>query len=519
VFIYHTLSQECRFVAYLTAILEYMQGQIDTGPAEASGAESRRTIVDQAIMILDGMRSEGECALYSVGEQGSASTVYLASTWNHNAKPKPLGRPSTEVRALLETVHRDTMGNVSCTCDCGRRYSQAPCVHKFALQALESPRLASAISLQKGPKVVEIPCDRTGERVFGVYWNAGSPSPKRTMVHHGEAAQMGWFCEGMKDGCSKTADCSHIQGVKRALGRPGGVAKLSKSVFSESQLELAMTSLRAGLVDSRGGNVTAHGGPGTADSDVDGYLAELVVGSHERAACSGPDCFCKQHPRAFGGSQPDGEPCTARCCNSAPKNGKRARSEQAESSGELAGVATSSNKRRGKTHEVANSEPLETEQPDARGGMEEVEPDEDGVSAEEAGRRMDNALRVDDQAAFLIPVCNTCVCPSSVCTHGASSIVAAVLPMDAEGVQLEVPKLVRPTDSWQVHDPEVMLLRNPVRISELTARDFGELSTARVLSAPCPRAAPPCGTEWSGLWQRAQIYDLGWSQKVKDPGA
>ncbi|GAQ93575.1 hypothetical protein KFL_016680010 [Klebsormidium nitens] len=151
----------------------------------------------------------------------------------------------------------------------------------------------------------------------------------------------------------------------------------------------------------------------------------------------------------------------------------------------------------------------------ARGSMEEVEPDADGVPLEGTGRSKDNALRIDDQAPFLIPVCNACACPSSTCTHGASSGIAAVLPMDAEGVQLEVPKLVRPTDSWQVHDPEVLLLRNPVRVSELTARDFGELSAAGVLSAPCPRSAPPCGTKWSGLWQRAQIHDLGWSQEVK----
>jgi hypothetical protein len=110
-------------------------------------------------------------------------------------------------------------------------------VHKLALKALESPRLASAISLQKGPRVVEIPCDRSGERVFRGYWNAGSPSPQRTMVHHGEGAQMGWYCEGRKSGCSKTTDCSHIQGVKRALSRPSGVDKLSKSSFSEGQLE------------------------------------------------------------------------------------------------------------------------------------------------------------------------------------------------------------------------------------------------------------------------------------------
>ncbi|GAQ77801.1 hypothetical protein KFL_000040010 [Klebsormidium nitens] len=372
-----------------------VEGQLHARSGEASSADDCRTIVDQAVMYLDGLRS-GECALYNVGEQGSASTVYLASTGNHNAaRPKPLGRPS-KVRALLETVHRDTLGNLSCTCDRGRLYARAPCVHKLALQTLEPPRLASAISLQIGTRVMEIPCDRTGERVFGVYWNVGSPSPQRTMVHYGEGARMGWYCEGRKSGCSKTADCSHIQGVKRALSGPSGVDKLSKSSFSEGQLELAKTSLKDGLV---------------------------------------------------------------RCCTSAQTNGKRARSEQGESSGGIGEASARSGKRRTKSFWTA--EGTETEEPDAAtGSTGEAESD----AAEERGRGTESALQVEDRNAFSIPVCNICVCPSNVCTHGASHGIATVLPMEAEGVQLEVPKLVRPTDSWQVHDPEVLLLQRPVRV-------------------------------------------------------
>ena len=86
--------------------------------------------------------------------------------------------------------------------------------------------------------------------------------------------------------------------------------------------------------------------------------------------------------------------------------------------------------------------------------------------------------------------------------------------MEAEGVQLEVPKLVRPTDSWHVHDPEVTQLQNPVKVSDLTDRDFKELSAAGYLSAPCPRAPPPCKSGWAGLWQVAQIHSLQWSQEV-----
>ncbi|GAQ90243.1 hypothetical protein KFL_006170110, partial [Klebsormidium nitens] len=484
-----------------------VEGQPHTGNGEASDVEDCRTIVDQAMMYLDGLGSE-ECTLYNVGEHGSASTVYLASTWNHNsAKPKPLGRPS-KVRALLEMVHRDTMGNLSCTCDRGRLYSQAPCVHKLALQALELPGLASAKSLQKGSRVVEIACDRTGERVFGVYWNAGSPSPQRTMVHYGEGPQMGWYCEGRKSGCSKTADCSHIQRVKRALSESSGVEKLSRSSFSEEQLELAKTSLKDGLGDSRGGDCVAQSGQCAPDADVDGYLAELVVGSHERAACEGPSCFCKQHPRVFGGADVDEEPCAARCCASAQTNGKRARSEQGESSSGVGEASARSGKRRTKSFWTAKGTEMGGSNA-ATGSVEEA----DLETAEERGRGTESAPQVDDRNAFSIPVCSLCVCPSNVCTHGASRGAATVLPMEAEGVQLEVPKLVRPTDSWQVHDPEVSLLRRPVRVSELTARDFEELSTAESLSAPCPRAPPPCRTRWLGLWQSAHVYDLYWSQE------
>jgi hypothetical protein len=497
------------FAKYLTTFLVWTQGQPHTENGDASGAEDRRTTIDQAVMYLDGLRS-GECAFYSVGEQESAGTVYLASTWNHNgARPKPLGRPS-KVRALLETVHRDTMGNLSCTCDRGRLYSQAPCVHKLTLQAFGSPRLASAISLQKGTRVVEIACDRTGERVFGVYWNAGSPSPQRTMVHYGEGPQMGWYCEGRKSGCSKTADCSHIQRVKRALSESSGVEKLSRSSFSEEQLELAKTSLKDGLGDSRGGDCVAQSGECAPDADVDGYLAELVVGSHERAACEGPSCFCKQHPRVFGGADVDEEPCAARCCASAQTNGKRVRSEQGEDSSGVGKASAKSGKRRTKSFWAAQG--IETEGSNVAtgsAGKAELE------TAEERGRGTESAPQVDDRNAVSIPVCNICVCPSNVCTHGAFRGAATVLPMEAEGVQLEVPKLVRPTDSWQVHDPEVSLLRRPVRVSELTARDFEELSAAKSLSAACPQGPPPCRTRWLGLWQIAHIYGLYWSQEVK----
>ncbi|GAQ91305.1 hypothetical protein KFL_007620010 [Klebsormidium nitens] len=117
----------------------------------------------------------------------------------------------------------------------------------------------------------------------------------------------------------------------------------------------------------------------------------------------------------------------------------------------------------------------------------------------------------------VIRVCVSCVCPASACPHVAGSpLWAPVLPLDAKGVQLEVPKLVRPTDSFEVHDPLVTSLRRPVRVSELVQRDFEELSAAGCLSAPCPKPGlAPCGTAWQALLQSACVHSLRWSQEVK----
>jgi hypothetical protein len=147
--------------------IHMQEGRSQASPTGDCDADGRLTIAAQAARFINGIKS-GQCVLYNVGED-SPSTVYLGTAWDHNnARPKPLGRPS-KVRALLETVHWDTTGKPSCTCDRGRLYFDAPCVHKLALQALETPRLASHVSLQRGARVVEAPCDGAGERVFGVY--------------------------------------------------------------------------------------------------------------------------------------------------------------------------------------------------------------------------------------------------------------------------------------------------------------------------------------------------------------
>ncbi|GAQ88997.1 hypothetical protein KFL_004770040 [Klebsormidium nitens] len=440
-------------------------------PTETRDAEGRLTVAAQAAKFLAGIKA-GHCVLYTVGEEDSASSVYLATTWDHNAaRLKPLGRPS-KVRALLETVHWDTSGAASCTCDRGRLFFGAPCVHKLALQALEGPRQASHISLQRGARVVEAPC-RPGERVFGVYWNAASPSPHRTMVHFGASERFPWYCEGRQGGCSKTADCSHILEVKSALQRPEGVPRLSGCLFSEEQLERALVSVHrgGGVVRIEAGGAAARGtrercaagaqGPAgdegspsvDASAELEANLLELVIGGHHEATCKGESCFCKQHPTLFGGVDLGGEACASRCCSSASASGKRARSEQVD--GGAAVEAKRGVKRRGKHFWAARGH--DAAEPMAAGDARSCEDSEvEGCSGVGVGRR----------GEVMVPVCTSCACPSRVCKHGVSGRVAVVLPMEAEGVQVEIPKLVRLVDSWDVHDPEVTLLREPVRWSQ-----------------------------------------------------
>jgi hypothetical protein len=119
-----------------------------------------------------------------------------------------------------------------------------------------------------------------------------------------------------------------------------------------------------------------------------------------------------------------------------------------------------------------------------------------------------------EQGRGVIRVCSSCTCPSLACLHAEPARVAVVMPMGAEGIQVESPKLVRPTDGLAVHDPPVTLLKQPMRVSQLVARDFEELSRMAGLYAPCPKQAPPCGTGWSSLMQTSHIYSLDWSQEV-----
>jgi hypothetical protein len=97
---------------------------------------------------------------------------------------------------------------------------------------------------------------------------------------------------------------------------------------------------------------------------------------------------------------------------------------------------------------------------------------------------------VGTQGQGLIRVCGSCICPSTACLHVESARVAVVMPMGGEGIQVETPKLVRPTDGLAVYDPPVTLLKQPVRVSQLVARDFEELNRMEGLCAPCPKENP-----------------------------
>jgi hypothetical protein len=310
-------------------------------------------------------------------------------------------------------------------------------------------------------------------------------------VHFNAEAEFQWNCEGRRAGCSKTADCCHLQEVKRALQRREGVIRLEGCLFSELELERARLWLhqKDGEVAARkqhAASTPPQAGEGSravgkaghqeeleALTDEERYLLGLVAGEMHDAVCKGDVCFCKQHLSLFGGMDLDREPCEGRCCSPANSSaaGKRPRAEM-EKGALVTGSAQRKVKRRSKTCWAA--QPLLEATCD-----DVVDLGEGGPSACLAGG---------------IRVCGSCICPSTACLHVEPARVAVVMLMGAEGIQVETPKLVRPTDGLAVHDPPVTLLKQPVRVSQLAVRDFEELSGMAGLCAPCPKELPPCGT-------------------------
>jgi hypothetical protein len=305
-------------------------------------------------------------------------------------------------------------------------------------------------------------------------------------------------------------------GQKSAAKGREGVTRLEGCLFSESELERARLWLHQKDGEVAAGKQHAASTPPQAGeagcvasearyqkelealTDEERYLLGLAAGERHGAVCKGDVCFCKQHLSLFGGIGLDRQPCEGRCCSPANSSatGKRPRAET-ENGSFVTGSAQRGVKRRSKTYWAA--QPLLEATCD-----DVVDLGEGGPSACSAG----------GQGPDVIRVCGSCNCPSTACLHVEPARVAVVMLMGAEGIHVETPKLVRSTDGVAVHDPPVTLLKQPVRVSQLVARDFEELSKMAGLCAPCPRELPPCGTGWLSLMHTSHIYSLDWSQEV-----
>ncbi|GAQ90525.1 hypothetical protein KFL_006520010, partial [Klebsormidium nitens] len=112
-----------------------------------------------------------------------------------------------------------------------------------------------------------------------------------------------------------------------------------------------------------------------------------------------------------------------------------------------------------------------------------------------------------------VPVCVECV---GLCVHGDSgpSQSAPVLSLFAKGVQRTVPRVLRADE--RVHDPVIIALRNPLRLSQMGYSDFKELGAGGRLLAPCPKAPPPCLTTWRLTPEKGvTIYDAQWTLETQ----
>jgi hypothetical protein len=175
-------------------------------------------------------------------------------------------------------------------------------------------------------------------------------------------------------------------------------------------------------------------------TDEERYLLGLVAGERHDAVCKGANCFCKQHLLLFGGVGLDRQLCEGRCCSPANSSaaGKRPRAET-ENGAFVTGFAQRGVKRRSKTFRAA--------QPLLEATCDDV------VDLGEGGP---SACSARGQGPDVIHVCGSCICPLTTCLHVEPARVAVVMLMGAEGIQVETPKLVRPTDGLAVHDPPLL---------------------------------------------------------------
>ncbi|GAQ92640.1 hypothetical protein KFL_010800040 [Klebsormidium nitens] len=452
-------------------------GAVEETSTEGAASPLARGIKEQALRCLVLMTAPEQSVrvLLPTGSASPPLRLYMTA-WDHNGegRPKGLGKPS-KIHALPETVWWSTLGELCCTCDRGRLMGDAPCVHKLAMAAFSkswasTAELPTHESLGRGARVERVGSDETGS-YFAVADNLQRPpSPQRRMVFR--SSKGGWYCEGKRDGCPSLVDCSHVMAAKGALRNEGDLPVADQMVLRllEPLSEAALDWLEAWNGELPKIGKTPAVGPPSQERDDDGlskeerYLIELLERRpHERAACAGDSCFCRQHDRLFGEGSEQGE---------AAAHVKNARSSRGP--GERRRL-------RRITCLLANG----------RGATRLS-----GRHTSEAlSRRRKKGGALDRQRM-----------------RGGKRQSEL---LTTEAAQVTRPKLARPSDSHAVHDPMVASLDSPVPVSKLRDCHFRELSEKGLLSAPCPLESPACGGSWVEAWTEADVTASQWSQRVR----
>ncbi|GAQ93518.1 hypothetical protein KFL_016050010, partial [Klebsormidium nitens] len=467
---------------------------------ETSSERATMGIKEQAVRYLEMMAApKGSVRVFLPTGSASPPLGLYMSAWDHNGegRAKKVGKPD-KTHALPDTVWWDTRGELCCTCDRGRLTEDAPCVHKLALAAISeswasTAELPTHESLGKGARVERVGADGTGS-YFAVADNVqGPPGPRKRMVFRSSKGV--WYCEGKRDGCPSLVDCSHLSAAKAALRNEGDLSIADQVVMSLSEplSRAALSWLKAWngeLPTIGGGVVPSVGAPSPPTlADEERYLIELLEQRpHERAACAGDTCFCRQHDQLFGEA-------------AAPIS----EGDQGSEKEPVAGEAPPSRKRarRNKAFWEAHKQ---GPQPATRRGWDAQPPTE--ARGREAIRGWVDACTSCSLAALAVA--------GGRCKHReASRVRAPVMLLSTEAVQVSKPKLARPSDAHAVHDPLVTSLRSPVPVSELCKCHFRELSEKGLLSAPCPLDPPACGGSWVEMWVQAEVTASQWSQQVR----
>ncbi|GAQ85301.1 hypothetical protein KFL_002280160 [Klebsormidium nitens] len=239
--------------------------------------EAAMGIKEQAVRYLEMMAApEGSVRVFLPTGSASPPLSLYMSAWDHNGngRPKKLGKPD-KTHALPETV-----------CESWASTAELP-THEL---------------LGKGARVERVGADATGS-YFAVADNVqGPPGPRRRMVFRSSKGV--WYCKGKRDGCPSLVDCSSA--AKTALRNEGDLPIADQVVMSLSEpiSRAALGWLKAWsreLPTIGRGVVPSVGAPSPPTLvNEEQYLIELLEQRpHERAACAGDTCFCRQHDRLF----------------------------------------------------------------------------------------------------------------------------------------------------------------------------------------------------------------------------